>query len=131
MVYSIAGLGLPSRGRRERYLSSALKIPPGTADTKPVERSEKISGEWNIANAEELRDQLSALVESGGDLVLDLSAVASCDTAALQLLYSLRRTAAERGLRLRFQDLPPAILDTAQALGLNPAELTEGAADGL
>jgi len=89
-----------------------------------VERSEKLSGAWNIAHAEELRAQFAAMVEMGGEIVLDLSAVESCDAAALQLLCSLRRTAAERGLRLRLVDSSPAIVETAQALGLAFTEIT-------
>jgi len=96
-----------------------------------VERLEKLSGEWNIANSDELRERLSALVVSGVDLVLDLSAVESCDTAALQLLCSLRRTADERGLRLRFLDMPPVLVELAQALGLDLGELTEGVGSGV
>lgn len=96
-----------------------------------MERREKLSGQWNIANSEELRQQLLALVESGGTIVLDLSAVECCDTAGLQLLWSLRRTAAEQGSRLRFLDFSPALIELAQALGLPLAELTEEVASGV
>lgn len=94
-----------------------------------------LAGEWNIANAEELRkllaESLIADSDAGGDLVLDLAGVQACDTAALQLFYSLRRTAAERGLRWRVAALSNAITETASALGLPVQELMEAGRDGV
>jgi len=96
-----------------------------------VEQSGRFAGEWNITNAEELRARFVAFLASGGDVALDLGGVESCDTAALQLLCSLRRTAKERGVRVRLLELPPAIVELARALGLAPEELTDGAGGGV
>jgi anti-anti-sigma regulatory factor len=62
---------------------------------------------------------------------LDLSAVDACDTAALQLLYSARKTA-DSLRRVKFVGLSGAILNAAAALGLEIGELTaESAVDSM
>ena len=90
-----------------------------------------LAGEWNIGNAEELHQLLTQALERGPDVTLDLAGVTACDTAALQLLCSLRKTAIERGQRFSIAALSPAIVEIAAALGLPLSELMEGAGDGL
>jgi anti-anti-sigma regulatory factor len=90
-----------------------------------------LAGKWNIENAEELQGRLTGSLDPNEDIVLDLAGVASCDTAALQLLWSLRRTALERGLGFRVAAMSPAIVEIAGALGLPLRELTDGAGNGL
>jgi anti-anti-sigma factor len=97
------------------------------AEPKPL----TLSGEWSIDNAEELRKFLADSLESGPDVILDLSGVLACDTAGLQLICSLRQTAVQRGGRLRIAALSPAIEETAAALGLPIPELMEGSGRGL
>ena len=87
-------------------------------------------GEWSIGNADELRDLLAGFLAQGS-VVVDFAGVTSCDTAALQLICSLRKTAIERGLRVRIAALSPAIEEVAAALGLAIAEITGvGEAEG-
>lgn len=83
-------------------------------------------GEWSIGNAEELRKLLTGFLEPGPDVILDLSAVQACDTAAMQLICSLHRTGIDRGQHIRIAALSPAIVETAAALGLPIPELEGG-----
>ncbi len=77
----------------------------------------RIDGEWNIGNAAELRDRLAGLLREEGDLVVDFGGVTECDTAALQLICSFQKTAAEQGCRLRLAAVSPTIQAVAAALG--------------
>ena len=87
----------------------------------------KIEGEITIRNVGELYAKVAAFPD-GANFELDLSAVAECDTAALQLICSARKTAVLRGVRFRAA-LSPAIENTAAALGL-PAEELRGVPEG-
>ena len=91
----------------------------------------KIDGEWTIRRAEELHRRFTAFLASGALPVVDLGAVGGCDTATLQLILSLCKTArAREGFRIAA--LSPAIEEAAAALGVTPGELTaEGGSHGL
>jgi len=78
----------------------------------------KIDGEWNIGNAAELQERLSASLRADGDLVVDFGEVTAADTAILQLICSFQKAAAEQGCRLRIAAFSPAIQNIAAALGL-------------
>lgn len=90
-----------------------------------------LSGAWDIANAEELRAIFAGQLDSGEDIVLDLSGVEACDAAALQLICSLGKTAAQRGLHLRLTAVSPAISAIADALGVPLPDAAAGGGDGL
>lgn len=83
----------------------------------------RITGELSIKTMIALHQALSDHAGRGSDLVLDLSAVHECDTAALQLIYSLRRTAAEGRKCFRIADASPEIEEIAAGLGLRIKEL--------
>jgi len=83
----------------------------------------KISGEQTIHTADELHKALSDALHQSPAVVVDLSGVDECDTAALQLIYSLRRSAVERKQRFEITAVSPAITETAAALGLRLEEL--------
>ena len=81
-----------------------------------------VTGELTIASAAELRE---LFVDGSiyGEGVVDLSGVEVCDVAGLQLLCSLRKTAAERGATIRLSKISPAVSQTAAAIGLGSVEL--------
>jgi len=83
----------------------------------------KISGEQTIRTAEELHKELADYLEQSSAVLLDLSDVDECDTAALQLIYSLRQAAIERKQRFEIIAVSPAVTETAAALGLRLEEL--------
>ncbi len=79
----------------------------------------KISGEQNIANAEELRELLLPSLERDCNVVLDSGGVTACDAAALQLICSLGISLAAHGRRLRIEPLAEAIAAAADEIGLS------------
>jgi anti-anti-sigma regulatory factor len=79
----------------------------------------KITGEQSIRTADELHTAFAEYLDRGLDVVLDLSEVDECDTAALQLIYALRQSAVQRKQRFHITAVSPAITWTAAALGLH------------
>lgn len=75
-------------------------------------------GNLDIRSVEELRSLLSEWFDRGHRLVLDLSAVESCDTAGLQLLYSARKQAARYSKQMEIHTCSAAVQNTALALGI-------------
>jgi anti-anti-sigma regulatory factor len=76
-----------------------------------------------IENAEDLRQFLVAALERSSEPALDFSAVRDCDTAGLQLICSLRKTATERGQQLRITAISPLVQAAAAEIGLPMEEL--------
>ena len=91
----------------------------------------RIQGELSIGEVAELRETLCNSLAEKSRLVLDLSGIDSCDTAALQLLYSARKTS-DSGRHVRLVGLCSAVTDAAVALGMQIGELTaEDAIDSI
>lgn|SRR3990167_4756360 len=60
----------------------------------------RVEGDFTIYEAAAVRDALLAALQRGLPITLDLDHVADMDSAALQLLVSARKSAAELGARL-------------------------------
>jgi anti-anti-sigma factor len=76
----------------------------------------------DIAGSGELREIFSRSVQEQAGIIIDLSAVESCDLAGLQLLCAARKTAVQSGKSFRVIQPSAAVLETASALGLAPGE---------
>lgn len=85
----------------------------------------KITGDLTIASATAQHAALAAFITRASDLALDLSEVHECDTAGLQLIYSLRKTILQRNQRLHIVAVSPEIQELAAALGLPIQELSK------
>lgn len=79
----------------------------------------EIGGILNIETADSLRDLLFENLSLQSGIVLDLSAVEECDTAALQVLLACEKSAAASGKKFEVVHGAPAITDTASALGFS------------
>ncbi len=77
----------------------------------------RISGELNIASAKSLGEVLLEQLSTSRELALDLSAVESCDTAALQVLLAARQRATLTGKPFSIFPNSPVVTETAHALG--------------
>jgi anti-anti-sigma factor len=84
----------------------------------------RIDGELNITNASELVERLAGSLNRSGDIVADFSEVQSCDTAALQIICSWRKSALEQGRRARIAAFSHAVEETAAVLGVSIQELS-------
>jgi anti-anti-sigma regulatory factor len=78
----------------------------------------KIAGEQTIATTGELHKMLTEHLDRGLAVALDLSEIRVCDTAALQLIFALCRSAVVRKQRFGITAVSPAIAETVAALGL-------------
>jgi len=87
----------------------------------------KISGAIDIGGADELCAALAAYAMREPPLTLDLSGVDGCDTAALQLFCSLRKTALDANKALRIGALSTAIVEASAAVGLSLEEFAPDA----
>ncbi|SFI88459.1 anti-sigma-factor antagonist [Bosea sp. OK403] len=62
--------------------------------------------------------EVVAAFKSSGDLVIDCSAITACDIAAVQLLVSASKTAADSGRLLRLEGVPEVLSTTLARAGL-------------
>lgn len=80
----------------------------------------RVQGDLHINEVEELRSALiRALAAATPALVLELSGVDNCDTASLQLLCSLQKSAEKSGKELRITAPSAAIREASATLGLS------------
>jgi ABC-type transporter Mla MlaB component len=86
-------------------------------------RALALGSSLTIVEARAVQRSLSAWLERGR-AEADARALERIDTAGLQLLLAVGRTARARGLTLRLSGAPPLLLDAAGSLGLASA-LTE------
>jgi len=77
-------------------------------------------GEFTIAAAATQREVLlQALADDAPELRLDLSQVEACDSAGVQLLLALERSARERGRPLRITDPSEPVRQALATYGLD------------
>jgi len=85
----------------------------------------QLRGEMHISDGEEIRLALAAeLAASSSTLVLRLSEVERCDTASLQLLFSLQKSAARDGKSFRIEAPSAAVSEASTSLGISLESLT-------
>jgi anti-anti-sigma factor len=84
----------------------------------------RLQGDLHISDVEALRSALAGGLAAGTALVLEISGVDRCDTASLQLLCSLRRSAEKDGKDLRIFGASEAIREASSILGLSLEYLT-------
>jgi anti-anti-sigma regulatory factor len=77
----------------------------------------KITGELNIRTLDQLHQTLTRHLGRGQDLVVDLSGVPECDTAALQLFCALSKSGFD------IVAVSPAIREIAAGVGLRVEDI--------
>lgn len=82
----------------------------------------QVTGDLHISEADELRCALLREL-AAPSLVLELSAVASCDTASFQLLCALQKSAQRDGKPFRITSPSPAVCEAGAVLGLSLEDL--------
>jgi anti-anti-sigma regulatory factor len=100
------------RGQPKRRLQ-----PESVPQPAPLQLDSRLT----IAQAAELHRALAGRLADGGPVVLDGSRVEEIDTAMLQLLASLWRTARERGIPCAWQTASDALRHAAALIGVAEA----------
>jgi anti-anti-sigma regulatory factor len=80
-----------------------------------------LAGSLEIYDAEEVRRALLEGLTTQAAPRIDLRQVETCDAVGAQILWSTRRTAAEAGKPIRFENPAPVIIECWTALGM-PAD---------
>jgi anti-anti-sigma factor len=76
-----------------------------------------LKGEITLHNLDSLQEQLQAVMQDQGDVIFSCNNLAYLDTAAFQLLVSLKKSIKNRSLI--FQDVPSEVIRMGDLLGLN------------
>jgi anti-anti-sigma factor len=84
----------------------------------------QVRGDLHINEAEEFRGALILELTAAPALVLELSGVDNCDTASLQLLCSLQKSAERGGKEFRISTPSAAMREASAILGLSLEDLT-------
>jgi anti-anti-sigma regulatory factor len=79
----------------------------------------RLGGDLHIGDVEALRSALLMELAASPALELELSGVERCDTASLQILCSLGRSADRDGKGLRLHGTPAALSEPGAILGLS------------
>lgn len=93
--------------------------PAGTTAAQPQQL--ELTGNLDIGRAGELRAPLIEALATAQELQVELSRVERVDTAGLQLLLALARSARERGVAIRWSAPSPTLVEAAKRLGLSAA----------
>src|SRR5690349_21691709 len=77
-------------------------------------------GELDMAEVDRAKAHvIDALDQSTGDLTIDLSAMAFCDSSGARLLYQLDGAAKDRGRAMVLQSPTPAVRRVLNVLGID------------
>jgi anti-anti-sigma regulatory factor len=115
-----------SRSNSVAATADGFDVDELESEENPMQRATPltITGAQSIRTAGELHKTLADYLNRGLAVVVDMSMLDECDTAALQLVYALRQSAVQRKQRFEVTAVSPAMIETAAALGLRIGELT-------
>lgn len=102
-------------------MSASALITYATSDDGVTLRA-ALSGELDLAYADEVRDDLTAAAQASSScrfLEIDVSGVALIDSYALGALVSVRNAAAGAGITVTLVDPSPPVLKAIQVTGLS------------
>ncbi len=105
-------------GQKKRKPKPKRAPPNGSTAVAPHAAPLRLDARMTIAQAADLHRTLAARVADGGPIVLDGTAVQEIDTAILQLLASLWRTARERGTVCAWRGTSDVLRNTAALIGV-------------
>ena len=78
----------------------------------------KIDGAFSINEVMEAKTRLGHVFEMKKDVVLDLSGVNDCDTAAIQLIVSAKKKAMEMNVRFFIESVSNSVQDAFNRIGM-------------
>jgi anti-anti-sigma factor len=89
----------------------------------------RVEGSPDIYDAAVLHETLKQFLEAHSSMILDLSAIESCDITALQLLCAARRSAENTGKLFAVRSFSPGLVQAATGLGLTQEQIGLGVAE--
>jgi anti-anti-sigma regulatory factor len=116
--------GRKKRTSAPKRAAQSKRVPPKRRpqpDCGPQPAPLQLDSRLTIAQAADLHRSLAARLADCGPVVLDGSRVEEIDTAILQLLASLWRTARERGIPCGWQAASDALRQAAALIGVAEA----------
>ena len=72
-----------------------------------------------INHVEELQSQFNEIMDSGDEIVIDISDVEKADTACLQLLCVVQKSLNSIGQQITWRGTSEALVSTAKIIGVN------------
>ena len=79
----------------------------------------KLPAQFIINQVDDFYHQCKQLMETGDDVLLDISQVEKADTASLQLLCVIQNSLNETGHHIVWQGESPPLSNTAKTIGVN------------
>jgi len=79
----------------------------------------RVSGELDLATADQLRQAVGQYADSGGALIIDLSGVTFCDSTGLGVLINAYRRVTGAGGRLLLCGLQPRLTGLLEVTGID------------
>lgn len=113
---SAIGAGAPAPGPGDGCQTRAV-VEPAREQHNSCTRL-KITGDLTIAAAAAQHAALAGFLAQELDVALDLSVVHACDTAGLQLIYSLEKSVRQRKGQLQILAVSLEVQELATELGL-------------
>lgn len=77
----------------------------------------------SVYEAAVVRDKLVAFMDASESLRIDLSKLEDCDITGIQLLYSAKKTAEDKGKSFSVTGASPAVVDVMARAGINADEV--------
>ncbi len=90
----------------------------------------RLAGELDLTNSQEIEERLTAGLQNGSRLVIDLSRVLFIDSAALHVLFRLSRTLAAPRMTVVVEPGAP-VARTLEIVGVHDAMRVVASADDL
>ena len=79
----------------------------------------KLPAQMIINHVEDIQVQFNEIMNSGDEVVVDISDVEKADTACLQLLCVVQKSLNELGHKISWQGNSEALVSTANLIGVN------------
>ncbi|NXY98703.1 STAS domain-containing protein [Streptomyces sp. BR123] len=76
-----------------------------------------VVGELDVHTVAAVEPRLARVADGGGDVVLDLSGLAFCDTSGIDMFLRLHRRCARTGARLLLQGVQPLLAKSLRVVG--------------
>ncbi|MCB5169874.1 STAS domain-containing protein [Streptomyces bambusae] len=80
-----------------------------------------VEGELDIHTVAAVEPRLGRVADGGGDLLLDVSGLAFCDSSGIDMFLRLQRRCARAGAQLLLDGVPPMLAKSMRVLGADRA----------